>query len=285
MNTSILKNGLLALTLSTALITPTFASNYISESVDITTVNNNEIKITIDKNTTDSEFTSLVQPLQQHALDAKFSGVKRNKNNEIIAIKIKLQDNKGNESDTALSSDNPINSINLGVKKGTLYILSSNSEDFSFNGSHSLSKHFDFSFDNDERVMTINGKKIDFDDIKNKVKNAFVFEEDSDGKRMVIKFNNFDFDFDFDSEPTDDYNDQKEERLWISKKQSQKFHFVDDPEIEKHIIINGKKANFETLNNLAKSNKLKSVDLLKPDTAMSLYGKKAKDGAIIATTK
>ena len=50
-------------------------------------------------------------------------------------------------------------------------------------------------------------------------------------------------------------------------------------------MIDGKKADFKKLDELAKSNKLKSVDFLKPDTAKSLYGKKAKDGAIIATTK
>lgn len=276
MNTSILKNGLLALTLSTAFATTTFASNHLSESVNITTTIDNEIKITIDKNTKDSEFKSITKTLKEHDIDAKFSGIKRNKNNEIIAIKIRLQDDKGNESNTALSSDNPINSITLGAKKDALYIVSSNSKDFSFNGTHSLSKHFDFSFDDDERVMTINGKTFDFEDIKEQVKNAFIFEDDSDGKRMVIKLNNFDFDFN---------DEDNEKKIWVTKKQTQKFHFVDDPEIEKYIMIDGKKANFKKLDQLAKSNKLKSVDFLKPDTAMSLYGKKAKDGAIIATSK
>jgi len=275
MNTSILRNGLLSLSLTAALINFSFANNAIPKTVKINTISNDNIKVTIDKNTKDSEFKEIVATLKKHDIEAKFSGIKRNKNNEIIAIKIKLKDNNGNESNTSLSSDNPISTINLGAEKKSLYISSSNSKSFSFNGTHSLSKHFDFSFDDHEHKMTINGTTFNFDDIKEHIKDAFVFEEDSDGKRMVLKLNNFDFDFNND-----------EDEKWTAKQQdAQKFHFVDDPEIEKLIMIDGKKADFKKLDKLAKANKLKSVDFLKPDTAQSLYGNKAKDGAIIVTTK
>ena len=271
MNSSILKNGLLTLALTTVLITPTFGHNTILNTFNINTNVDNKIKVTVDKNTTDNEFKQIVKTLKKHNIEAKFSGIKRNNKNEIIAIKIKLKDDDGNESNTSLSSDNPISTINLGAEKNSLYITSSNSKNFSFNGTHSLSKHFDFSFDDDEHVMTINGKTFDFDDIKDQIEDAFVFEEDKDGKRMVIKLNNFDFDFDYDEEENEDHE--------------QRFHFIDDPEIEKLIMIDGKKADFKKLDEFAKSNKLESVDFLKPATAKSLYGKKAKDGAIIATTK
>jgi hypothetical protein len=281
MNTSILKNGLLALTFSSAVITPSFANHFSGNSQITETVVSDEVTITIDKNTKNSEFKSIIKTLKSHHIDAKFSSIKRNKNNEIIAIKIKLQDDNGNESNTSLSSENPINTITLGAKNDSLYIVSSNSNNFSFNGTHSLSKHFDFSFDDDEHVLTINGKTFDFENIKKHVKDAFVFENDEDGKRMILKLNNFDFDFD----EKHDNVDKKEKRVWINKNNAQKFHFVDDPEIEKLIIINGKNSDFKSLNELAKTNQLQSVDFLKSDTAMSIYGKKAVDGAIIATTK
>jgi len=281
MNSSILKNGLLTLALTTALITPSFGMHRAPNNGKIHTINNGKIKVTIDKNTKDSEFKTIVKSLKKHNIDAKFSGIKRNKSNEIIAIKIQLEDENGNESNTSLSSDNPISNITLGAEKNSLYITSSDTKNFSFNGTHSLSKHFDFSFDDDEHVMTINGKTFDFDDIKDKVKDAFVFEEDADGKRVVIKLNNFDFDFDYN----DDEKEDHEKHLWTNKHHTQKFRFVDDPEIEKLIMIDGKKASFKKLDELAKSNKLESVDFLKSATAKSLYGKKAKDGAIIATTK
>ena len=140
-----------------------------------------------------------------------------NKDNEIIAIKIKLEDDKGNESNTSLSSSNPISTITLGAKDDSLYIISSNSKSFSFNGTHSLSKHFDFSFDDDEHVMTINGKTFDFDDIKEQLKDAFVFENDEDGKRMILKLNNFDFDFDEGYEDDHEKHERKEKKVWISK--------------------------------------------------------------------
>jgi len=276
MNSSILKNGLLTLALTTALISPSFGMHRAPNNGEIHTIQNGKIKVTIDKNTKGSEFKTIVKTLKKHNIEAKFSGIKRNKSNEIIAIIIKLEDDNGNESNTSLSSNNPISTITLGAEKNSLYITSSDSKNFSFNGTHSLSKHFDFSFDDDEHKMTINGKTFDFDEIKDQIKDAFIFEEDKDGKRVVIKLNNFDFDFD---------DDKEEEHEWTTKQYSQKFHFVDDPEIEKLIMIDGKKANFKKLDELAKSDKLKSVDFLKPDTAKSLYGKKAKDGAIIATTK
>ncbi len=68
-------------------------------------------------------------------------------------------------------------------------------------------------------------------------------------------------------------------------KKHQKFRFVDNPDTEKLIVIDGKDSDFKTLDELAKNDKLESVDVLKSQTAMSIYGKKAKDGAIIATTK
>ena len=237
MNTSILKNGLLALAFSTTVITPSFANNYSSKLLITQSVIGDEVTITIDKNTKDSEFKSIVKTLKSHDINAKFSSIKRNKDNEIIAIEIKLEDDKGNESNTSFSSNNPISTITLGAKDDSLYIISSNSDNFSFNGTHSLSKHFDFSFDDDEHVMTINGKTFDFDDIKEQVKDAFVFENDEDGKRMILKLNNFNFDFNEEHEEVHEKHERKEKKVWIGKNNSQKFHFVDDPEIEKLIII------------------------------------------------
>lgn len=281
MNTSFLKNRLLYLGLTLALSIPSFGIDmnpFNNKAINVVT---NEIKITIDKNTTDSEFKNIVNTLKEHDIQAKFSGIKRNKNNEIIALKIKLKDGNGNESETSLSSDTPIDDITLGAQNNSLYITSSNSKNFSFNGTHSLSKHFDFSFDDDKHTMTINGKTFDFDEIGDQIKDAFVFEDDEEGKRVIIKLNNFDFDFDFDNDEDKD----DENHNWVTKEHSQKFNFIDDPSIEKLIIIDGKEVGFKKLDELAKTDKLKSVDFLKPDTAQSLYGKKGKDGAIIATTK
>ncbi|MFD0964111.1 hypothetical protein [Pseudofulvibacter geojedonensis] len=277
---SIIKKGIVVCSLAAFVFTPiqNFATTSTPTLFKIT--KDREIKITIDKDTRDSEFKEITNTLKKHDIEASFSKIKRNKQGEITGIKIELEDNKGNASSTSISSSEPINAITLGAKNDSLYITSENSNNFSFNGKHSLSKHFDFSFDDEKDEMIINGKKYHFDEIKKKMKDAFVFEEDENGKRMILKLNDFDFDFDFDQD-----NGDVDENVWIEKKTTQKFRFIDDPEIEKYIVIDGKKADFKRLDELAKANKLNKVDFLKPETAMSVYGKKAKDGAIIATTK
>ena len=63
------------------------------------------------------------------------------------------------------------------------------------------------------------------------------------------------------------------------------FNFIDNPDLDTLVIIDGKESNFNTLQSLAKQNKIADVDRLKASTAISVYGKKAKDGAIIVTTK
>ena len=120
------------------------------------------------------------------------------------------------------------------------------------------------------------------DELKDKMNNMFIIEEDGDGEKRIIikghKGNHFFFD------------DEDHTLLeWHSDKdhggKHQKFRFVDNPETDKLIIIDGKESDFETLDKLAKEDKIESVDVLKSKTAMSIYGEKAKDGAIIATTK
>ena len=67
---------------------------------------------------------------------------------------------------------------------------------------------------------------------------------------------------------------------------SKKFRFTnDDASRKKLIIIDGETSEYKKLDQLAKADKLKAVDYLKPETAISIYGDQAKDGAIIATTK
>ena len=72
--------------------------------------------------------------------------------------------------------------------------------------------------------------------------------------------------------------------VFFGEGEQKRFQFVDDPNIEKIIIIDGKESDFKTLDQLAKDNKLEAVDILKSKTSISIYGERAKDGVIIATT-
>lgn len=162
----------------------------------------------------------------------------------------------------------------------------------------------ELNIESDGKVMTINGEEIDLEKLLDKTEHMKILELSEDRleemedqlKKMKIKMKN---DFIFFEEGENgtvkkrilklgDGNHEDDNIFWHEKAdapKSKQFHFVDDPDIEKLIIIDGQEANFEKLDTLAKEEKLDAVEFLKSKTAMSIYGEKAKDGAIIATTK
>lgn len=158
--------------------------------------------------------------------------------------------------------------------------------------------------ESDGKVMTINGEEIDLEQLLDKTEHMKILELSEDRleemedklQKMKIKLKN---DFIFFEEDENgvfkkrilklgDGNHEDDNIFWQERTnapKSKQFHFVDDPDIEKLIIIDGQEADFEKLDALAKEDKLDAVEFLKSKTAMSIYGEKAKDGAIIATTK
>jgi len=265
----------------------------------ITVQQNDSVNITIDSDTSDEELDDIKTMLKEHGITAKFSNIKRNSDGELTGIKIELKDTNGNTAVSQTSSNMPIQTFSFGRKNNSLYVSQGKGHfgnfaffgddmnfDFNFDFDHdSIFKHrfhkLDslgfgnmFMFDDEDGSFMFNGKSFDMDEIKDKMNNMFIFEEGEDGeKRFIIKGhkgNHFFFDDD------DEHSEHKKH---------QKFRFVDNPDTEKLIVIDGKDSDFKTLDELAKSDKLESVDVLKSKTAMSIYGDKAKDGAIIATTK
>ena len=275
---------------------------------EVTVLQNDSVNITIDSDTTDEELADIKEMLKEHGITAKFSNIKRNKDGELTGIKIELKDENGNTAVSQTSSTNPIQTFSFGRKNNSLYVSQGKSAfgnfaffgddmdfDFDFDFEHdSIFKHhfskldslnFDhiFKFDHDDNIMFFNGKSFDMDELKDHMNNLFIIEEDEDGgkKRIIIRGNkgNHLF-FDDDEDHVLEWHSDKDEHS-----KHQKFRFVDNPDTDKLIVIDGKDSDFKTLDELAKNDKLESVDVLKPQTAVSIYGKKAKDGAIIATTK
>ena len=74
----------------------------------------------IDKNATDAELQSDSKELKKQGIDYKISNVKRNKNNEIIAIKITFNDNKGNKGVKDINGKNPIEPIYFSTENGKI---------------------------------------------------------------------------------------------------------------------------------------------------------------------
>ena len=255
----------------------TYSTNKGIKSVYQKNVN---VNITVDSDTTNDELDDINDMLKEHGITVKFSNTKRNDEGELTSIKIELRDENGNTAVSQTSSNMPIQTFSFGRKNGSLYVSQGKSHfgnfaffgddmdfDFNFNKDSIFKYHIQkldslglgnmFIFDNENNVFSFSGRpfnmdelrQFDMDELRQKMEEMFIFEDENDTKKH------------------------------------QKFRFVDNPEVEKLIIIDGKESDFKTLDDLAKNDKLESVDVLKSKTAMSIYGKKAKDGAIIATTK
>ncbi|WP_298543426.1 hypothetical protein [uncultured Aquimarina sp.] len=236
----------------------------------------NEIIATINKNTTEKELEDLKTFFSENGIEFIIEKIQFNEQNEITSLSIILK--KGNaKSKYSSSSSEPISDVELGYKNGNLYITNSGMFDITswknqigFNNQNfdldSILKNqdfrFNFDFDQEGDSIFFNGQHFDISKLKDQITNSFEFDEDENGNFI---FNGQQFPSHFSK--------------------SKKFSFVDDPDIEKLIIIDGAVSDFKTLDELAKSDKLDEVDFLKATTAISIYGDKAKDGAIIATTK
>ncbi|MBF6607779.1 MAG: M56 family peptidase [Flavobacterium sp.] len=97
-----------------------------------------KVEVIIDKNTSDDELKSIEKLMKDSfGVDLRFSKVKRNRNNEIIAIKANFKDNNGKKGVSQISSDEPIkplrfykngNNIGFGASPSTVVISNDNSE-------------------------------------------------------------------------------------------------------------------------------------------------------------
>jgi beta-lactamase regulating signal transducer with metallopeptidase domain len=73
-----------------------------------------------DKNATDEELKSDAEQLKNQGVDYKFSKIKRNKDGEIIAIKIEFNDGKGNKGVKEIEGDEPIEPIYFSAEEGKI---------------------------------------------------------------------------------------------------------------------------------------------------------------------
>lgn len=236
----------------------------------------NEITAVINKNTSEKELEDLKSFFKENGIEFIINNLEFNEAQEITSLSVTLKKGKS-KSKYSSSSGNPISEIELGYKDGSLYINNNGMFDITAWKNQSgfqqlpqnidsiLKKHrlaFDFDFDEETDSLFFKGH-FDVHKFKDQIMQSFSFERDEDGN------------FTLNGHPMNSFHD-------FSK---QRYKFIDNPDIEKLIIIDGAASNFETLDRLAKDNELAEVDFLKPQTAISIYGDKAKDGAIIATTK
>ena len=234
--------------------------------------------VTIDKTTSSKDFEDIKDMLKENGITVTFSDIERNDKGELIGLKIELEDDNNNRAASKISSNLPIAQITFGRKDDLLFISQSNTENGAlafFNQPNMMPFGFDndsigqsfrsfgnFNFDdffNDDNSFFFKGQNMTIDQLREQMKKQF----ESSGMNP----NGMSWFFDSDSDAPN------------------KFNFKDDPKLNKLIIIDGKESDFKTLKDLENKGDIAAVDSLKPETAISLYGKKAKDGALIVTTK
>jgi len=72
---------------------------------------NGPIVMTWNKNTPETEMKDDIKALAEKGITIKYSGVKRNSNQEITAIQVEYADRKGNKGELKLNNQNPVGTI------------------------------------------------------------------------------------------------------------------------------------------------------------------------------
>jgi len=131
---------------------------------------NDNVVMIWNKNTPESEMKQDIKALAEKGVSIKYSNVKRNKNEEITAIKVEYSDRKGNKGTLELENINPIATIKFFKQDDIVgfgepstgdsffennpFIAGNADVDtlmkrFKFNGNNNGSQSFSFSFPND----------------------------------------------------------------------------------------------------------------------------------------
>ncbi len=236
-----------------------------------TTTLDNEITAIITKSTTEKELIDIQRFFKDNGIELELKNVKFNTDNQITAINIIIKQGT-NKSQYSSSSNLAIPDIELGIKNGSLFVTTkSNSSLASLKNNIHINQ---MTMPNIDSLLQKNGFAFDFDFDQDAMKDQMttlheiIKESFSDSNSNVV----------INGINLNDY-------IKNTSKKTTKYNFVDNPDINKLIIIDGKESDFKTLDKLATNDQLDIVDFLKSKTAISIYGKKAKDGAIIVTTK
>ena len=242
----------------------------------------------ITKNSKESQLDEIKELGLKQGVTLKINGVKRNSNNEITAIKIEAK-SKQSSANYQISNDSPIESIRISFdnESGSISIGSSNTKAHT---SVEQSDNVFFFSSNDENVdgnveMVIkekDGKKGK----KYKVIKTTISNTDSEDKEESIYFIQKDSSIKWISNDESDIiievNDENDDIITIEKEKTE-IHF-DSSKPEPLYFLDGKEITKRKLNKIA-PNEIKSVNVLKGDTAIGKYGPKAENGVIEITLK
>ncbi|WP_242132859.1 hypothetical protein [Aestuariivivens marinum] len=222
----------------------------------------NDVIITIDNKTSDNDLEDIEAMLKEHYIKVTFSKITRNINAELIGIKITLKDGNGSQTISEFSGSQPISKLTFGIKDGVLFISQGDKPNNTMSAYNFPNIVMGFPSDS---IFGQNLRSFNFQDFFGNSNDSLFLNEYTDIQKLI---------------------EQMRQGLGQDlSKQSAKYKFIDNPNLDKLIIIDGKESDFETLNKLAELDKLADVETLGPKIAISIYGDKAKDGAIVVVTK
>lgn len=252
------------------------------------------IMVMITKKSTDAELENIVSQLKDKGVTIKFKGVKRNGIGEITAIKIDAS-SKNSNANFNLNSDDAIKPIkitynsendnlsigNVASNKSVSYVyansdgkhnvktLKKDSNIMVFSNNDDTDGEVEVIVDSDSDVNVESDEDIFVVRSKGKGENIF-FTDDEDNK--VIKIT------------VDDDNVDGDKNIRFTNKKNNKHFISTDGDGDPLYVIDGKEVDKSKIKNIDK-NTIKSINVLKGDSAIEKYGDKAKDGVVEITTK
>ncbi|MEY8869168.1 M56 family metallopeptidase [Meridianimaribacter flavus] len=263
----------------------------------------------ITKDFTDADFDNLKSKLESNGASVKFKGIKRNKSNEITAIKIDIE-YKNSNANYHVKGDEPIadikivldedgKSVAIGHVENSLKNIHFVSDDGKVKFSQNNGNNVVFISKDDDNVhvdkkvivkqnvkTTTNGKSNTVIEIKTDDDNVQVIElnEDTDNEEnvFVVKKDKDNVWVTKDVKTivlTDE--DGKDVEIIASENGNNSFAYSNGNPL---FILDGKEISRKELKDIDPKT-IKEVEVLKGEKAVEKYGDKAKDGVVIIITK
>jgi len=249
-----------------------------------------KVTVTVDKNTNDAELEKLkILFKESYNVTLKFTGIKRNSAGEIIKIKVSMK-SKNSNADFNQDDNDGIGEFKISYDDETGSISIGNNNTHQMHISSGEGNHYTHKIKEDEHgnVSTWTSKD------GKKGKHEYIIHEDGNKEVKRIKSGS---DSHSNVWVTKDGNHIKkethviiesdgdeEDSIFIHKKDDHGFFFVDSDGKDPLVFIDGEKSTKEAMKKLD-SNSIENIEILKGDKAVEKYGKKAKDGVLLISTK
>ena len=254
------------------------------------------IEFIINKNTTDKELIKMKSDLSKENFDFSYTTV-RNNVGEIKNITLEISGgnpttgevssryNSASDNDTidptVIFIDTKSNTISIGKSDVLKAEQPNNSTVWVQRGNGNNQEKIIVKNVDGKKEVLINGKKVSEEEWAEMNIHA------SDGTTLIIedkKENTATIKSGNNKQVYITTSPSKEHDIEIIEEEGNGFLFIDNDEHEPLYYLNGKRSSSEAIKEID-PNKIKSVNVLKGDTAVNKFGKKAKYGVVEITTK